>query len=139
MDLLLKRVALKENYTIGHLYVNGEYFCDTLEDTVRDFNKDGDLNEPGEEKVYGKTAIPYGTYRVIIDYSPHFKRNMPHVLNVKGFEGIRIHAGNDEFDTLGCILVGENKVVGKVLNSKAVFSKLFDLMETANVINLVIE
>lgn len=139
MDLLLNRVALKENYTIGHLYVNGEYFCDTLEDTVRDFNKDGDLNEPGEEKVYGKTAIPYGTYRVIIDYSPHFKRNMPHVLNVKGFEGIRIHAGNDEFDTLGCILVGENKVVGKVLNSKAVFSKLFDLMETANVINLVIE
>lgn len=116
MELLLKRVALKDTYTIGKLYIDGKYFCDTLEDKVRDLNKDGKFDN-GEHKVYGKTAIPYGTYTVVINYSQHFKRNLPLLLNVPYYEGVRIHRGNTPEDTLGCILLGENKQIGKVINS----------------------
>lgn len=105
MNLLLKRIALKPEYTIGKLYIDGQYFCDTLEDTVR------------EKKIAGKTAIPAGTYQVIVNRSPKFKRDLPLLLDVPNFEGIRIHRGNTAKDTSGCILVGENKVKGKVINS----------------------
>lgn len=105
MNLLLKRIALKPEYTIGKLYIDGQYFCDTLEDTVRD------------TKIAGKTAIPEGTYQVIVNRSPKFKRDLPRLLNVPNFEGILIHRGNTPNDTSGCILVGENKVKGKVINS----------------------
>lgn len=105
MNLLLKRIALKPEYTIGKLYIDGQYFCDTLEDTVR------------EKKIAGKTAIPEGTYQVIVNRSPKFKRDLPLLLDVPNFEGIRIHRGNTVKDTSGCILVGENKVKGKVINS----------------------
>ena len=105
MHLLLKRIALKPEYTIGKLYIDGQYFCDTLEDTVR------------EKKIAGKTAIPEGTYQVIVNRSPKFKRDLPLLLDVPNFEGIRIHRGNTAKDTSGCILVGENKVKGKVINS----------------------
>ena len=117
MILKLVRKHLKDTYTIGKLYINGVYFCDTLEDKVRDYNKDGDLNDLGETKVYGETAIPYGTYEVEVTYSPKFKRELPLIKNVPHFEGIRIHRGNYPKDTLGCILVGENKVKGGLINS----------------------
>ena len=122
MNITIKRIALAATYTIGNLYIDGQYFCDTLEDKVRPF---------GEPKVYGKTAIPYGTYEVKWTYSPRFKRYMPLIDSVPGFSGIRIHAGNTEADTEGCILVGYNKQVGKVLNSKDTVSKLYPIIQKA--------
>ena len=129
MELTLRRIALMDTYTIGRLSVNGVYFCDTLEDKVRDLNKDGDLDDIGEGKVYGETAIPYGTYKIEISYSPRFKRMLPRLLNVRHFDGILIHAGNTAKDTHGCILVGRNTEKGKVTNSKATFDRLFTLMK----------
>jgi len=117
MKLRLERRFLGENYTIGSLFINGIYLCDTIEDKVRDLNRDGDLNDPGEGKVYGMTAIPYGKYEVDLTMSPKFQRLLPLVKNVKHFLGIRIHRGNTAEDSAGCILPGENKVKGKVINS----------------------
>ena len=116
MELLLERKWFKSEYTIGRLYVNGEFFCNTLEDTVRDINKNGTF-DCGEFKIKGHTAIPYGEYEVIVNYSPKFKRELPRLLNVPHFEGILIHRGNTHHDSSGCILVGENKKKGMVLNS----------------------
>lgn len=123
-------MALKDTYTIGKLYINGEYFCDTLEDKVRDLNKNG-VFDNGEKKIYGQTAIPYGTYNVKWTYSNKFKKYMPLIENVPSFAGIRIHAGNSSADTQGCVLVGENKAVGKVLNSKNTVNKLYPIIEKA--------
>lgn len=128
MKLTLKRIALNEKYTIGKLYLDGEYFCDTLEDKVRDYNKDGDLLDKGETKVFGETAIPYGKYKVILGYSPKFKKILPRVQNVPHFEGILIHSGNTAIDSHGCILLGFNKEKGKVLNSKATVDLLIETM-----------
>lgn len=130
MKLTLKRIALRSTYTIGRLYVDGNYFCDTLEDTVRDLNKDGKFDN-GEKKVYAKTAIPYGTYEIKWTYSPRFKKYTPQLMNVPSFEGIRIHAGNTSADTEGCILLGENKQVGKVINSRATINKFYPLIKKA--------
>lgn len=105
MKLLLKRIALKEKYTIGKLYIDGEFFSDTLEDPVR------------EEKIYGQTAIPKGTYKVTITLSPRFRRWLPLLHDVPNFDGVRIHRGNTPEDTHGCILVGQNKIKGQVVNS----------------------
>ena len=105
MKLFLQRIAQTPEYTIGRLEIDGKFFCNTLEDTVRD------------EKIAGKTAIPEGTYEVIVNRSARFKRDLPLLLDVPNFEGIRIHRGNTAKDTSGCILVGENKVKGKVINS----------------------
>lgn len=117
MKLKIERKYLKEEYTIGKLSINNVYFCDTLEDKVR--------NLPKEPKVYGQTAIPYGTYEIKMMYSPKFKKNMPYLLNVPYFQGIMIHSGNSAQDSLGCVLVGKNKVKGKVIESKATFDKLY--------------
>ena len=84
------------------------------------------------KKVYGETAIPTGIYRVIISYSNRFKKQMPLLLNVPGFAGIRIHTGNTEKDSLGCILVGKNKAVGKVLESRDTYNKLFSILQKAD-------
>ena len=130
MKLTLKRIALRSTYTIGRLYVDGNYFCDTLEDTVRDLNKDGKFDN-GEKKVYAKTAIPYGTYDIKWTYSPRFKKYTPQLMNVPSFEGIRIHAGNTSADTEGCLLLGENKQVGKVINSRATINKFYPLIKKA--------
>ena len=116
MNLVLKRIYLGQDYTIGKLYIDDIYFCDTLEDKVRDINKDGKFGN-GEIKIHSETAIPYGTYEIRVTYSNHFKRNLPLLLNVSSFEGIRIHRGNTPADTEGCILLGENKIKGKVINS----------------------
>lgn len=109
MKLNLRRIALREGYTIGRLYVDGQYWCDTLEDRVRDLSK--------ESKIPGQTAIPPGTYDVVVNISPKFKRLLPRLLRVPRFDGVLIHRGNTAADTAGCILVGENKAKGKVLNS----------------------
>ena len=116
MRLTLKRRYLGTTYTIGSLLIDGEYFCDTLEDTVRDLNKNGRFDN-GETKIMHQTAIPYGRYQVVVNLSPKFKRNLPRLLSVPSFDGVLIHRGNTDKDTSGCILVGENKVKGKVINS----------------------
>ena len=130
MKLTLKRIALRSTYTIGRLYVDGNYFCDTLEDTVRDLNKNGKFDN-GEKKVYAKTAIPYGTYEIKWTYSPRFKKYTPQLMNVPSFEGIRIHAGNTSADTEGCLILGENKQVGKVLNSRVTINKFYTIIKKA--------
>ena len=130
MKLTIKRIALRSTYTIGKLYIDGNYFCDVLEDTVRDLNKNGKFDN-GEKKVHAKTAIPYGTYEIKWTYSPRFKKYTPQLMNVPSFEGIRIHAGNTSADTEGCLLLGENKQVGKVLNSRATINKFYPLIKKA--------
>jgi len=138
MKLELKRVALKPNYIIGKLFINGIYFCDTLEDANRDLNKDGDLDDKGEGKVYGETAIPYGTYTVIMNMSKRFKKIMPLILDVKGFAGIRMHAGNTVADTLGCILVGKNTIKGQLTESKKYTDTLYAYMKNEKNITITI-
>lgn len=130
MKLALKRIALRPTYTIGKLYIDDAYFCDTLEDTVRDTNKSGKFDN-GEQKIKGKTAIPYGTYEIKWTYSPRFKKYTPQLMNVPSFEGIRVHAGNTSADTEGCLILGENKQVGKVLNSRATINKFYPIIKEA--------
>lgn len=116
MKLELKRIALKPNYTIGKLFINGTYYCDTIEDKVIDLNKNGKFDD-GLTKVMHQTAIPYGTFKVVVNHSPKFKRELPRLLDVPYFEGVLIHNGSDQNSSSGCIIVGENKSVGKVTNS----------------------
>lgn len=130
MKLTLKRIALRPTYTIGKLYIDDVYFCDTIEDTVRDLNKNGKFDN-GEKKVHSKTAIPYGTYEIKWTYSPRFKKYTPQLMNVPSFEGIRIHAGNTSADTEGCLILGKNKQVGKVLNSRATINKFYQIIKNA--------
>lgn len=130
MKLTLKRIALRPTYTIGKLYIDDVYFCDTIEDTVIDLNKNGKFDN-GEKKVHSKTAIPYGTYEIKWTYSPRFKKYTPQLMNVPSFEGIRIHAGNTSADTEGCLILGKNKQVGKVLNSRATINKFYPIIKEA--------
>ena len=130
MNLTLKRLNLTPNYTEGELYVNGVYFCKTLEDTNRDLNKNGQFDN-NEKKVYGETCIPYGKYKVILSYSPKFKRELPETLEVPDFQGIRIHRGNKISDTLGCILCGEKVKNGYLSNSTPYEIKLVELFKQA--------
>lgn len=130
MKLELKRRFWGESYTIGSLSIDGKKFCDTLEDKVRDLNKNG-VFDGDEKKVYAETAIPYGTYDIVVDYSPKFKRELPRLQNVKHFEGILIHRGNTAEDSAGCILVGENKVKGKVINSTPYERELVRILKEA--------
>lgn len=138
MRLELKRIARKKDYTIGKIYANGRYICDSIEDVDRGLDDSMDLKEIQAKKVYGETAIPTGIYRIKITYSSKYKKQMPLVEDVKGFEGIRIHSGNTAKDSLGCIIVGENKVKGKVINSRATYNKLFDLIKNEKDIYLII-
>lgn len=129
MILDLYRKWKKRNYTIGQLYIDNEYFCDTLEDTDRNLSKYDPIEKIMSTKVYGETAIPYGTYFVSLTWSPKYNRVLPLINNVPGFEGIRIHSGNTNKDTLGCILVGVNKEKGKVLESRKTFNDLFNKLQ----------
>jgi len=129
MKLTLKRIAFKEKYTIGRLYIDGVYFCDTIEDKDRGLNNDMGLAEIMAKKRYGETAIPTGHYEVEITYSPKYKRMMPEIKDVKGFSGIRIHSGNTAKDTLGCLIVGKNTVVGMVTDSRKTYYKLFEILK----------
>lgn len=131
MEIKLHRKYRKTNYTIGQLIINNQYFSDTLEDTDRGLKDSMSLEEIRRIKVFGSTCIPYGTYKVTITYSPKFKKNLPLINNVKGFDGIRIHSGNTSSDTQGCILLGFNKVKGKVINSKDTIDKFINLVQKA--------
>lgn len=121
MIITVKRIYVCPEYTIGRLSVDGKYFCDTLEDTVR---ADG-------VKIFGETAIPAGTYKVIVTMSQRFKRELPLLVDVPMFSGIRIHPGNTAADTHGCLLVGINTGKGIVSQSKITFDKLFALIKEA--------
>jgi len=126
MNILIERHTFGDDYTIGDLFVDGYFFCNTLEDTVREVE-----GQPVEKwKIYGKTAIPRGKYDVVIDYSNRFKTELPRLLNVKGFTGIRIHPGNTHHDTEGCILVGK-QASSTVINSRATFNRLLGIMDMA--------
>jgi len=131
MNLLLKRRFLGDNYTIGTLYIDGKRFCDTLEDKVIDVDKSGKFDNK-EVKVYGESAIPYGEYEIKLYLSPRFKRILPLLKDVPHFSGILIHRGNKHEDTHGCILVGENKVKGQVINSTKYEKELVSLLKVAN-------
>lgn len=128
MELNVKRIARKDGYTIGRLFINNEYFCDTLEDADRGLKDTMQVNEILAKKVKAQTAIPTGKYDVILTFSPRFKRVLPLLLSVKGYEGVRVHAGNTNKDTEGCLLVGENKVKGQVINSRATLEKLMSIL-----------
>ena len=127
MELHLIRKERTEESTIGELYLEGCFFCYTLEDKDRQYAgiiKDWDP----DMKVYGKTAIPYGKYEIIINWSNKFQKPMPLLLNTPDFEGIRIHGGNTAEDTFGCILVGATKKQDFIGNSAVTFRKLFPII-----------
>lgn len=141
MKLELKRIYKGDTYTIGKLYINGSYFCDTLEDKDRGLTQDMPLEEIKKIKVDSKTAIPTGTYKVSLDIlSPKFSDfkkypaykfcdgYLPRLVNVPGYQGVLIHIGNEDEDTDGCILVGTNSIKGKVTNSTSTFRKLYDII-----------
>lgn len=142
MELKIDRKYKKGTYTIGNLYINGEWFCNTCEDKDRGLTSTMPVEMIRERKVYGETAIPAGRYVVRMDivspkyssyawYKQNFGGRMPRLENVKGFEGILIHPGNSALDSYGCILVGVNRQKGKVLDSRATFLKLWKLLESA--------
>lgn len=135
MKLKDDRAWRKDTYTIGKFFVNGIRHSESLEDKDRGLNSSMSKAEIISRKVYGKTAIPTGTYKVVLSVSPKFKNRawaakygglVPEILNVPGFEGIRIHPGTDENSTSGCILVGENKVKGGLVNSTKKYYELMD-------------
>ena len=130
MKLRLERLWPKKDYTVGRLYVDDRLFCNTLEDRIVDKNKNG-VFDGDEKKVYGETAIPYGTYKIIYNWSPKFGRNLPRLLNVPHFEGILIHPGNTAADSAGCILVGKNTEVGRLTNSRYISDELNKLIDEA--------
>lgn len=131
MRLTLIRIANKPTYCIGKLYIDGKYFSETLEDVDRGLDDSMTDEQIKKLKVKDETAIPTGIYQVTITYSPKYKKNMPLINNVKGYSGIRIHSGNTAKDTSGCILVGKNKEVGKVLESRVTFNALFKRLQQA--------
>lgn len=142
MELTLERRWQKDAYTVGRLYVNGELFCNTMEDRDRGLTNDMSLEEIKTRKVYGETAIPRGRYRISMRRkSPKYSQKnqykkcdgyLPYLRDVPGFSGVLIHIGNWPQDSCGCILVGENKVKGGVVNSTAWFWKLYDILKAAD-------
>lgn len=135
MKLKIDRRWKKEKYTIGRLYVNGIFLCNTLEDTDRNLNSSMSEDVIRFTKIAGETAIPTGTYKVVLAYSPKFAKKswgkkygglVPLIFNVKGFDGVRLHVGNCPADTLGCPLVGDNKTVGRLTNSTKRYYELMD-------------
>ena len=141
MELLLKRIARRDSYTIGKLYVDGSYFCDTIEDKDRGLQQQLPLSVNLAKKKKGVTAIPVGRYRVTLAVkSQRFGQKkqyaacngyLPRLINVPAFDGVLIHIGNTASDTEGCILVGKNTQVGKVLESTATFWKLYSILQDA--------
>lgn len=138
MQLTLVRADRQPGYTVGSLFINGEFFCYTLEDTDRYLTQDMSLDEIKSKKVYGKTAIPKGIYTVDMNtVSPKFKDRewakpydgkLPRLVGVPGYEGVLIHVGNTAEDTLGCILVGANHFNGKLTNSTVIFHRLMTML-----------
>lgn len=150
MKLKLDRKYKLPEYTIGKLYIDGEYFCDTLEDTDRGLSSDMPFQEIIKRKIQGKTAVPTGTYKITMNVvSPRFKNRtwakpyqgkLPRLIDTIGFEGVLIHVGNSPEDTLGCILVGKNTIKGKITNSTSTFHSLMKkLLEDKDNIIITIE
>lgn len=127
MKITVTRKVFTEESTISDLAIDGTFFCYVLEDKVREV-KGKPVNT---WKIAGKTAIPSGTYKVIIDYSNRFKRDLPHLMNVEGFEGIRIHPGNYAKDTEGCLLLGTGMQKDMVTNSRFAFESFFSKLQNA--------
>lgn len=131
----------RQGYCIGSLYIDGLYYCDTIEDKDRGLDQKMDLKTITNKKLKGITAIPTGIYRIAMNIqSPRLSKKaqynfckgyVPRLLDVKGFDGVLIHIGNTAEDSLGCILVGQNKVKGQVINSTATFKKLYAIMKEA--------
>jgi hypothetical protein len=132
MEILVKRI-FKGSYTIGHMYIDDAYFCDTLEDKVRIVNNDCSM------KVYGETAIPEGYYKVEMMWWNKHQNWYPHIMNVPCFEGILIHSGTVIEDTQGCILVGRNKEKGKVVGGMLCMDRLREILKDQKDINIKIE
>ena len=134
MELLVKRVARRDEYTIGRLYINGVKFSETLEDCDRGLTQDMPLEEIKAKKIYGKTAIPTGTYEIDMNtISPKFQARswakpyggkLPRLIGVKGFEGVLLHVGNTASDSSGCLLVGKNSIKGMITDSTRTFHTL---------------
>ena len=150
MELLLKRIAKRDTYTIGKLFIDGVYFCDTLEDRDRGLKQSLPASVNRAKKVAGATAIPTGKYQVTLKMqSPKFKKKkqyefcdgyLPRLINVPAFDGVLIHIGNTANQTEGCILVGRNTKVGKVLESGVTFRALYaKLKEATDYIFITIE
>jgi len=142
MKLKIDRRWKKATYTIGILFVDGVRFCETLEDTDRGLKQTDTEASILNRKIYSLTAIPTGTYEVSMNIvSPKYaaikswrdfnEGKMPRIMDVKGFSGVLIHTGNSALDTYGCVLVGENKKVGRLLNSRRTFEKLYRKMKAA--------
>lgn len=142
MKIEVERRWKKETYTIGRLYVDGVYFCNTLEDKSRGLKQTDSLFFIKQRKVYGETAIPAGTYTIAMNVtSPKYsasawywqlcKGKVPRLMNVPGWEGVLIHTGNNALQTYGCILVGKNTKVGQLTESKATFKALYKEMKKA--------
>ena len=140
MEILVERKWKKPNYTIGVLSIDGERFCETLEDADRNLNSSMTVEQIKAIKKPNETAIPTGTYKITLDtFSPRFGNKsfykkvcggkLPRILNIKGFDGVLIHCGNTNLDTSGCILVGRNLEVGKVLKSQETFEKLYKILK----------
>jgi hypothetical protein len=124
MKLTLNRNTRSAESTIGDLLINDEFFCYVLEDFDRGLTSSMSESEIQQKKVYAKTAIPKGTYKVVITFSPRFKQYMPLLLNVKGFIGIRIHTGNVANHSEGCLILGMTKSTNFVGQSKIAYSRL---------------
>ena len=142
MELTLDRKWKKDHYTIGRLFVDGELFCNTLEDTDRGLDQKHPLNIIRNKKIPNQTAIPTGKYEITLNVvSPRFSKyeyymdvcdgKLPRLLNVPGYDGILLHVGSTAENSSGCILVGYNKIKGKLTEGKMVFAKLYDLMKAA--------
>lgn len=143
MEILLKRIAKKPQYTIGKLYINNVYICDTIEDKDRGLKQSMNLVDIQKIKVASQTAIPSGTYSVTLNVkSPSFSKKqfykdycggyVPRLLNVPGFDGILLHCGSTQNSSSGCIILGYNTVVGKVTNSDVAFKAVYSNLKTAS-------
>lgn len=131
MEIVVKRINFADDYTEGQLFVNGKYICDTLEDKDRNLDNYMSEDEILKRKIYGVTAIPIGRYHITIDYSYKFKKNLIHILNVKGFDGIRIHSLNEASQSLGCIGVGKKTRDGWISESRKTYAILHKIVEDA--------
>lgn len=142
MEVVVYRKYRLDRYTIGKLYIDGVYICDTLEDRDRNLYQSMSKDFIMEEKVYGETAIPYGRYRVTLKVqSPKYSKKkqyakikgyLPRLLDVPGFQGVLCHIGNYPEDSCGCILVGWNTKKGAVMNSTKAFWMVYDKMKEAD-------
>lgn len=129
MKLTLQRYLFTEDYTMGLLFIDGIYFCDTIEDKFRG-------NDLKGKKVYGETCIPYGVYTVKITWSPKHKAYLPQIMDVPYFEGIRFDIANTAKEVLGCVGVGIKSENGRVLQSRKTRTALIKRLETANSIKI---